>query len=787
MGPAKKHKMRKKKLSEVSVEEFMAGGFSSDSEGDQAAAAGLPNGKSASSGGQLSPKRQKMRLKRKKRRSSGSEENSDANSDDDDEHRAPKMSPKQKAPQSRSGPKEASKKGGTSSKDVSHAESENSDSYSDAGENVSSEDESDVDIEKQKEIVRKLKDTDPDFYKYLEEHDKDLLDFYTTEADEDEEGASEEDEQYEAPKKKRLLKLEDIDQFEKDLQDSPDLRKITEVVNCFKAAVLQAEGDEVGAESKKQVSPFKVEGQIIFNAVVKLCLSDLVPALHKVLRLPEPAVVQDESKSFDPTKSHTWKKASFVVKTYLMNVVKLITAVTEPQLVSVLLRHILFLVPYYVAFPQVAKALLKRLVQLWCEAEESVRVVAFVCLVRTLRGLPRNYHDTVLKHMYMSYVRNCKFTSPTTWPLINFMKRSLVEAYARDEALAYQHAFLYIRQLAIHLRNAITVRKKDTCKAVYNWQYVHCCLLWCHLLATVSPGKTLQPLVYPLVQTIVGTIQLIPAAKYVPLRFHLVRGLMQVSSGTGVFIPVMPHLLEACTVVNFNQKHSSTSMRPLDMSCVLRVSPAQMKESGFRDAVVETFYELVLEYVSSVSHSVAFPELVLPSLLYLKEFCKKCKVANYTKKVKQLIDKMEENYRFIEDRRKNCSVALGDAQGLDCIEQRWKQEGTPWTRFYEQWSKLRSQRQETAARGKVLSKLPEPESDSDDNKPRRKKKAAKKKEEAEKKADAKKQKKARTGTKDDDVVAAGRDDDIVQDMALSSTSEEETTSDDDDDDFDESG
>ncbi|KAH7970617.1 hypothetical protein HPB49_012092 [Dermacentor silvarum] len=274
----------------------------------------------------------------------------------------------------------------------------------------------DVDLEKQKEIVRKLKDTDPDFYQYLEEHDKDLLDFYTAEGDEDE---AEEEEPDELPKKKQLLKLEDIDRFERELQTKPELRKIAEVVNCFKAAVLQAEGDDVGANSKKQSSPFKVEGQIIFNAVVKLCLSDLVPALHKVLRLPEPAVVQDESKSFDPTKSHSWKKASGIVKTYLMNVVKLITAVTEPQLVSVLLRHILFLVPYYVAFPQVAKALLKRLVQLWCEAEESVRVVAFVCLVRTIRGLPRNYHDTVLKHMYMSYVRNCKFTSPTTWPLIN--------------------------------------------------------------------------------------------------------------------------------------------------------------------------------------------------------------------------------------------------------------------------------------------------------------------------------------------------------------------------------
>ena len=65
--------------------------------------------------------------------------------------------------------------------------------------------------------------------------------------------------------------------------------------------------------------------------------------------------------------------------------------------------------------------------------------------------------------MYMSYVKNCKFTSPTTLPIINFMQRSLVEMYAIDVALTYQYAFVYIRQLAIHLRNAIKVKKQVSC------------------------------------------------------------------------------------------------------------------------------------------------------------------------------------------------------------------------------------------------------------------------------------------------------------------------------------
>lgn len=73
--------------------------------------------------------------------------------------------------------------------------------------------------------------------------------------------------------------------------------------------------------------------------------------------------------------------------------------------------------------------------------------------------------------LYLGFVRNCKFVTSKTKPLVQFMQNSLVEMYALDENLTYQQAFVYIRQLAIQLRNAITNKKKVSvgifCESLY--------------------------------------------------------------------------------------------------------------------------------------------------------------------------------------------------------------------------------------------------------------------------------------------------------------------------------
>lgn len=55
---------------------------------------------------------------------------------------------------------------------------------------------------------------------------------------------------------------------------------------------------------------------------------------------------------------------------------------------------------------------------------------------------------------------------------------------------------------------------------------------------------SLHPLIYPLVQVMVGAIHLQPSARHYPLRLHIVRALLDLSESTATFIPVAPYLLE---------------------------------------------------------------------------------------------------------------------------------------------------------------------------------------------------------------------------------------------------
>ncbi|KAF5289731.1 hypothetical protein FQA39_LY03648, partial [Lamprigera yunnana] len=542
--------------------------------------------------------------------------------------------------------------------------------------------------------LKKLKETDPDFYKFLQENDKKLLRFNISD-DEDKEEDDVVEESLHKPNtdlevasdesdfeddgdvstdSKNVITLRMLKKWQADLQTDTSKDTITCAIHAFHAALLRVSNVE------DEVSIYKVDGSSVFNGVIQLCVLELDPAVRRFLNL--------KSNKIAPHKCKKFVKIKGLLHMYFKDLLKILGGVTSTNILTVLLKHLHHMLPLMQSYRRISKLIVKKLIYFWGTGDDAVRILSFFCILRITTTNQSYLLDTVLKSMYMTYIINSKFVSINTLSSINFMRRSFVEMFALDPNVSYQHIFLYIRQLAIHLRNAITVHKTENIQTVYNWQYINSLKLFGLILSTNYDKPELKPLVYPFIQVCIGTMKLLPTTQYFPLRFQLIQTLTEFSKSTGIYIPVLPFIVEVLSIYDFNKKAKTASKKPLNLTCLLRFSNIQMTESGFKDSIIDQVYASLLEYLSSQSHSIAFPDLSLFCIIQLKQFINTCKVSAYLKKFKQIVEKIQQTSKFIENERKTVSFKLTDYDKISVWEAKIKEKSTPLNMYYNSWNKL---------------------------------------------------------------------------------------------------
>eukprot|EP00559_Dactyliosolen_fragilissimus_P001736 CAMPEP_0184860358 /NCGR_PEP_ID=MMETSP0580-20130426/5250_1 /TAXON_ID=1118495 /ORGANISM="Dactyliosolen fragilissimus" /LENGTH=862 /DNA_ID=CAMNT_0027357427 /DNA_START=76 /DNA_END=2664 /DNA_ORIENTATION=+ len=626
----------------------------------------------------------------------------------------------------------------------------------------SEEDESDEDVDdeedletaeqRMKEEMAKLAESDPDFHKYLQETDSSLLDFKgvseeKTEADEsmnDGDGKSTNDEsndksqyiQFDA----KLLKS-----YEQSAFKSHGLKGLKRIITAFKNACHMADPDgKDSGENDRSASnnhtggkAYVIESSTVFDKLMVLCLTKCHEEFYYHL-LGKGALLSqnkdetniskdtkddggeiikfDENKPIHPrqiAKAAQWTSLKPVINTFLKATLHLLSEAKESKLVTFILKSLSKYLPYLPSFPRVAKALLKSTISLWSSTNDSssdyqkVRLNAFLRIRQLALTQPFPFIEQCLKSSYLAYARRSKFASGATvtslLPTLTFMGNCVVELYSLDYTSSYQHAFIYIRQMTLHLRSAMQKKTPETFRVVYCWQYIHCLKLWTAVLSSACLGgvnsqsnsnntddgmllsidpkdaddetKLLRSLIYPLTEIIFGTIKLIPTCRFLPLRLHCVRLLQQLAASSGYFIPTTSILLDVFDLRELSMKpkrvtaRSGSNVRGVRLPLIIKL-PKQdtLRTVEQLDACISEVFLLLNREADLYRYSPGFPEFSICICQRLRKFAKQIRNGKYRAYAKGCITLCDKYTAFVVQARSQLEEAPKDIKHLEVLK-----------------------------------------------------------------------------------------------------------------------
>ncbi|WWC68883.1 uncharacterized protein I206_102819 [Kwoniella pini CBS 10737] len=588
-----------------------------------------------------------------------------------------------------------------------------------------------------KKAMKELSKNDPEFFKYLKENDEDLLEFGKSgnkkgkgkQVDEEEDMASddeddeaEDDDEDDGERKKISVNGKMLRGWQEGMLKQHSIRSLRKTLVAFRAAAHMNEED--GDQGSGLDTKYSIDSAQVFNKLVVTALkyTPVVVAHH----FPYKTLANGRIKLQTPkTPNQSLNRLILSHFSTLLHLIKSLPSTPSSlssgsgdedagSLLLVAVNESTKLLPWIMGARKHLRAYLKVLLELWSSASDQVRIASFLAIRRLFTIGDDAVKDLCLRNIYRSLLPPLRNTTPHTLPSINLMKNTASELYQLSPQLSYQHAFGFIRMLAVHLRNVVRSStsgaggdNQQAFKTVYNWQFVHCIDFWSQVLggsasiqSQIDNGgleSPLKPLIFPLTQISLGVIRLLPSSRYFPLRFHIIQSLLRIIQKTGTYIPLSPFLLEILDSTEFKRSNPKKStLKPLDFEYIIRSPAAYPKTRIYQEGLGEELIYILGEFYSTLSLNIAFPELILPIIITIKRHIKKNSAGSpkVVSSLKVLIDKFESTKIFIEKQRRNVSFAPRDRSEIERFLEGNKIESTPIGNWIRLQKKIRDKRRE---------------------------------------------------------------------------------------------
>ncbi|OMO74436.1 Nucleolar complex protein 2 [Corchorus capsularis] len=553
---------------------------------------------------------------------------------------------------------------------------------------------------------------DPEFYQYLQEHGNDLLNFEVEDEDDDidfdddvdvdmddaetqsgdgaaaheeeEQGEEkpyskndaetqsgdgaaaheEEEQEEEKPYSKNVITSAMVDSWCNSIREDGKLSAVRSLMRAFRTACHY--GDDTAAGNDPSAK-FSVMSSTVFNKVMLFTLLEMDRVLRQLMKLPASGGKRETINELMSTKQ--WKSYNLLLKSYLGNALHVLNQMTDTEMISFTLNRLQCSSVFLAAFPSLLRKYIKVALHFWGTGSGALPDVSFLFLKDLCVSLGSDCLDDCCRGIYKAYVLNCHFVNAVKLQHIQFLANCVIELIRVDLPTAYQHAFVFIRQLSMLLRDALNMKTKESFRKVYEWKFINCLELWTEAVCAYSSDADFNPLAYPLTQIIYGVARLVPTARYFPLRLRPPTG------GVG---------------------------KAVDLHTTLKVSKPILKTRSFQEACLISVVQELAQHLAQWSSSVAFFELSFIPAVRLRSLCKSTKVERFRKQMRHLIRQIEANVEFTNKKRGSVTFLPDDHAATTFLEDEKKMGTSPLSKYVVTLCQRAQQRNDSIMEPSVL-------------------------------------------------------------------------------------
>ncbi|EDO15525.1 hypothetical protein Kpol_479p13 [Vanderwaltozyma polyspora DSM 70294] len=486
--------------------------------------------------------------------------------------------------------------------------------------------------------------------RYLEDNHEELV------GNEDKE---EEEQQQEERNHSNLTEITEmmIKKWDSELVNKPNLKSIKNITRAFQLAAIDEDNIDIKGNS------YYITSEEVLESVIAVGLNKLPKAIVQIVAYKEKKGVRSLANGSTVTELIE------VMKYHLPSLLNLLSTLTDVDTIFEVLSSIKELLPYIIADKKNTKKLINSLVTVWADIEDDL---ARVCIVNFLCEFCTEYKkdllEKTLKLIYTAFVKGCRKTNKDTIGVIISQIDSITELFKIDEATTYTIGFESIRQLALHLKSAISSTSSnntsedptDVYKTVYNWQFIHSLDFWSKVLIATydldlknkdSPAKQLAQ---PIISTTISFMRLIPTEQFLPLRFYLLRTLINIIQQTGLSIPVFPYISEILFSNTFAKPgRKNEELEEFDFFLNFKCSPEYIGTKVYQTGAWSELIAVIAEFLIAYCKSISFPELVTPVILSIRRFNDIVTNGQFNSPLYHLSDKLTQHCQYIERMRSN--------------------------------------------------------------------------------------------------------------------------------------